>query len=111
MSAQTIQFDADVAAIEAEVPVVFKFNGVNYVGSRTPIMDKQAMEDAGFAQLFDFQLIVRLSLFVAPISPMRVHDTISIQDAVRGLWVDYNVATVQPSQDGVTMAYGVTQKT
>lgn len=111
MSAQTVQFDADVQAVEPEMPVAFKFNGIEYTGQRTPIMDRQAMEDAGFAQAFDFQLIVRVSEFVAPVKPMRNHDTVEILDSLRGEWIGYNINSVQPSQDGVTITYNVVQKT
>ena len=111
MSALTAQFDADVAGIESEVPCLFAYKGVTYAGSRTPVLDKQAMEDAGFEQSYDFQLIVRVSLFVAPVLPPRVYETLKILDAIHGAWVEYNVQSAQPSQDGVTIAYGVVQKT
>ena len=105
------QFDADVAGIEAEVPVSFKFNGIQYAGSRTPIMDRQAMEDAGFSQAFDFQLIVRTSIFVVPIIPPRIHDNIEIFDPIRSKWLWYSCKSVAPAQDNVTITYNVVQKT
>lgn len=110
MSAQTIQFDADIAAIENDVPCEFRFNGIAYSGSRTPITDRQTLEDAGLAQTFDFQLIVRASLFVAPIKPMRTEDEIEVYDTLRGEWISYCVYR-EPDQAGVAITYGVTQKT
>ena len=105
------QFDADVAAIEPEVPVSFKWHGIQHPASRTPIMDRQAMEDAGFSQAFDFQLVVRTSIFVAPVVAMRVNDMIEIFDPLRLKWMEYNCQTVDPSQDGVTITYAVKQRT
>ena len=109
MSAQTVQFAADVAAIEPECPVTFRANALTYTGQRTPVMDRQAMEDAGFAQSFDFQLIVRTGIFIAPIKPLKVQDEIEVYDDLRREWIAYRVVSREPSQDGVTITYSVAQ--
>jgi len=110
MSAQTDQFAADVAAVEPECPVQFRVNAIEYTGQRTPVMDRQAMEDAGFAQSFDFQLIVRREIFVSPVKPLKVQDNLEIYDALRREWMPYRVVSREPSQDGVTITYSVVQQ-
>jgi hypothetical protein len=100
---QTEQFDADVAAVEPEMPVIFKFGGKEYTGQRTPIADRQPMVDSGFEQTFDFLLVVRTAIFVEPEKPPVVDSEIEIED------VSYRIEASTPSQDGVTITYGVVE--
>ena len=106
---QTI-FDADVASVETEVPVTFKFNGATFTGSRTPTLDKQAMMDAGFEQAFDFKLVVRVQAF-SPNPPMPVRSDIIILEPNTLTWTSYHCQSATPSQDGVTVTYNVVQMT
>ncbi len=107
----TEQFDADVEATEADLPVACKFKGKAFVGQRTPVVDVQQMDEVGFVQKFDFDLTVRLSQFVAPDREPAVHDDIELQDDATEIWTWYHIDRAIPSQDGVTVQFGMTQKT
>lgn len=107
---QTTQFDADVAAVEPEMPVTFRIDGKEFTGQRTPIVDRQQMVDAGFEQTYDFTLIVRVSAFAAKELP-TVQSEPEIFDSIKGEWTAYRIVSAAPSQDGVTVEYAVRQLT
>lgn len=102
------QFDADVAAIESEAavngPLVFRYLGKEYVGQRTPIIDKMVMDDAGFLPGFDFEMDVRASQFVSPLTPPNNSDVIEIGDT------KYRIASTTPDQYGIVIRYTVKEE-
>lgn len=110
----TEQFSADIEAVEPDMPVSFRFNGKVYVGQKTPVVENLQMEDAGFSQRIDFDLIVRVNQFAAatpPVAPPINNSEIELQDPLLGKWVAYNINQVTPSQDGVAIQYAIEQKT
>lgn len=94
MSELTDIFDADVAAVEPELPVIFLFKTKEYTGSKTQTLDSLEMEDAGFTQKYDFELDVRTLIF-GTVSPPGKNDEIIIAS------VSYRVLKVTLSQDSV----------
>lgn len=105
MNAKDI-FDADIAAIEGEMPVTFTFNGTRYVGQKTGTVDELAMQDAGYQPSFDFQLSVRRSLFVGLTAPTN-NDTIEIPDDVTGDPVSYMIVSATKDPAGVEVIYSI----
>lgn len=103
MSALTTQFDADVAAVETELPVTFTFNGKDYVGSKTQTVDSLEMEDAGFVQKYDFELEVRVLAF-GSVTPPAKNGEIKIAPT------SYRVEKVTPSQDGVMFTFHMVER-
>lgn len=108
MSELTEQFDADVAAVETDLPVTIRIDGKTYTAQRTPIIDRQTMVDAGFDQTFDFQIVVRTAAF-APGNPPPVNSDIEVE--VGGEFVEYHIESATPAQDGVTVTYGIRENT
>lgn len=111
MSVQTEQFDADIEAVEPEMPVSFRIAEKEYTGQRTSIVDKQAMVDAGYEQAFDFLLLVRVALFTTAADLPKVNSDIEIYDVLRGTWITYTIASASPSQDGVAIQYALSANT
>lgn len=101
---QAAQFDADVAAVETDLPVTFTFAGKSYVGQKTPIVDKLGMADAGFEPGVDFILEVRLSQFTGNDRAPGNLDIIEIGDT------EYCIKQTTPDQSGIVVTYGVQQK-
>jgi hypothetical protein len=102
------QFDADVQAIEPELPVSFVWQGKTLTGSRNATSDSQALADAGIIQMYDVDLIVRTALFVGIPVPAK-NDEIKIQN--RDLaWVFYRIEKITDAQDGVTMTLHCVQQ-
>lgn len=101
---QAQQFDADVAAIEPEGEITFVYQGKEYIGQRTPIVDKLGMVDAGFELGFDFTMEVRTSQFPDGILPPTNLDIIEINH------VPYCIVGTTPDQFGVVNKYAVKQK-
>lgn len=99
MSALTDIFDADVAAIEPDMPVYFVFKGKTLLGQRTQIADNQLAADAGFVQVYDFELLVRVAILPTP-APV-------INDVIKIGVTDYRIDKITPSQDGVMVTYSM----
>ena len=109
MITNVIQFDADVAAIEPEAdvngPLVFRYQGKEFNGQKTSIVDKLAMADAGFEPGFDFSMEVRKKQFTdLNIIPPANNDTITISDT------EYCIVGTTPDQFGIVNHYAVKQK-
>jgi hypothetical protein len=67
------------------------------------------MEDAGFVQKFDFELIVRRSQFVGWANKPGIHDDIEVfEDEI---WKGYHIDNETPSQDGIAIQWQMTQST
>ena len=103
MSELTDIFDADVAAVETELPAPFTFKGKAYTGSKTQTIDSLEMEDAGFTQKFDFELDVRKSIF-GSVTPPGKNDEIGMAP------LTYRVERVTPSQDGVMLTLHMVER-
>ncbi len=104
MSAMTEQFDADVAAVEPELPVQFFFKEKEYTGSKTHTIDSLDMEDAGFQQRYDFELDVRTVVFAGVSAPEK-------NSAIKIGTVTYRIEKITPSQDGVMFTFHMVERT
>jgi hypothetical protein len=94
------QFEADVAAVEPELPVTFTFNGKSYTGQRLPAIDAQEFVDAGILPKSDFDLLARRAIYVGVDAPVK-NDEFTIEG------VRYRVDRLNSSQDGITVLYSL----
>lgn len=102
------QFDSDIQAIEPELPVVFIWKGKTLTGSRNATADTQALADAGIIQLYDVEIIVRVSAFYPGLVPSK-NDDLTIQDPISKNRISYRIDSINFSQDGVAMTFGCKQ--
>lgn len=114
------QFDADVAAVEGDALVIFKFEGKEYTGQRTPVRSVLQMVEAGFELGYDFTLDVRPSQFDSTKGerPPNNTEVIVICDAApsasegqRVTEIEYRIVSVTPDQFGVVNIYALKQET
>ena len=97
-------FEADVLAAENEMPTTFTFGGTDYTGSIGSVIDTKRMEDDGYTPGLDTMLVVRLSVFGNNTPP-----------ANEGLIVigtiTYRVKSIERSQCGLIVTYGLAKST
>jgi hypothetical protein len=113
MSVLTDIFNADVAAVIGEIPAQLRIGGAGgavLTGSRVPMRDTQAMEDAGFLQRFDFEIMFAVSAFtVAKVTIPAVRDTAETFEPARAAWIPCQVGSRWFSQDGICVHFGMNQ--
>jgi len=97
------QCEADVLAIEPEGQLTFVYAGKEYVGQRTPIVDKLGMVENGFELSFDFTMEVRTSQFTGNIRPPANTEIIEIAH------VEYRIVATTPDQYAVVNHYALKQ--
>lgn len=102
---QTEQFSADVAGVEPEGLQLCKFEGKEFRGQRTPIIDGTAMVEDGFALMLDFKLVVRLDQFTSEQRAPAVNEVIEMDG------VNYDTKTADTDQYGVAVTYGLKAST
>lgn len=114
MSQKSI-FDADVAAVETELPAQLRFGGAQgtvIIASRVPVNDAKTMEDAGFLPGFDVEVDVRVSAFAtASLDLPNVRDEVEVYEISRAVWLACKIEKIMSSQDGVMLHLSLNQST
>lgn len=95
------QFEADVAGVEPDMPVTFKFKGLACTGQRLPMIDAHDFVDVGFIAKSDFDLLVRPSMFSAVTAPAKGDEFTELESNT------YRVDRLNTSQDGITVLYSL----
>ena len=111
-AAQKAIYDSDIAAVEPECGggLVFYWLKKAYTAQRNEIDAMLLGQDAGYLEQYDFEIIVRQSIF-AGIRPPRVEDAIEMANPDASDTAHPRLAlrikSVKPSQDGVSWTWGV----
>lgn len=104
------QFDLDVAAIESDMPCTLYFPAESQTGltaQKTQTLDQQLGVDAGYSQEYNFNLLVRKSLFGTSTPPAPEREIEVLDES--GTRRKYTVKSVTPSQDGVMLDFVIKQ--
>ena len=92
------QMEADIAGTETDLPLTFSFGGADYIGQRDQSRISNPMEGPGFLPGAEFNLSVRVSVFVTlPV----VNDQITIAGVL------YFVASIDISPDNLLYTLGL----
>lgn len=110
---QKIAFDRDILNVEGDIPAPFQFydRGKTIPAQRQEILETYLGGDAGYDSQIDFEIIVRLSAYVALSLPLpNVEDLIEIDNPlaiVRGPRLSLAIKSVKPAQDSISVILGV----
>lgn len=112
-AAQKAIYDRDIQAIEPEMPQLFYWQGKPYTGQRNEIVDTLTGMDAGYLQEYDFELLVRTSAFPAGVNIPAVNDLLELANpnVLIKKRIEFTIKSAKPSQDGVTITYGIKART
>lgn len=101
-AANKAAYDRDLG-IEAEMPQLFFWQGVQYTGQQSQSVDSIFGTDVGDSQVRDMDLIVRISAFAAGVKIPREGDAIEIVDSVSNKRLPMRVTKSNTSPDGVAV--------
>lgn len=108
--AQKATYDRDIQAVEPEMPGVLYWLGKPYPAQRNEISDTLLGTDFGYVQQYDFQILVRSSVYPAGITPPVTEDQIEYQDSATPR-LQLIIKSIKPSQDGVSWIYDLKAST
>lgn len=105
-SAQQNSYDRDLRAIEPEMPGVMYWQGKPYAAQRNEIAETLLGGNFGYEQNYDFEILVRMSIYPAGVNPPAVDEAIEFQDGATPR-IALRIKSVKPSQDAISWVYGV----